>query len=44
MIVEFDTRMNTVRQNYWDKDMFGAKVIRVRGDYMCIGWLLITMV
>ena len=43
MIAEYDIRMNTVRQNYWDQDLFGGRVLRVRGDTMCIGWFLMIM-
>lgn len=37
MIAEYDIRMNTVRQNYWDQDLFGGRVLRVCGDTMCVG-------
>ena len=36
-IVEYDLQKNSVRANYWDKDLFGAVRLEVNGNYMAIG-------
>ena len=36
-IVEYDLQKNSVRANYWDKDLFGAVRLKVNGNYMAIG-------
>lgn len=37
MIYEYDTHENTIRANYWDKDLFGGQVLTVNGNFMAIG-------
>lgn len=35
--MEYDLQKNSVRANYWDKDLFGAVRLEVNGNYMAIG-------
>ena len=38
MIYEYDIVEQTIRMNYWDKDLFGGQVLTINGNYMGIGY------
>ena len=40
MIYEYDIVEQTIRSNYWDKDLFGGQVLTINGNYMGIGYCL----
>ena len=39
MISEYDFSTNSVRTNFWDKDLFGATTLCVNGNYLAVGYM-----